>query len=274
MGELINLNPQGGIPDEIARDSEVAAAIATHVAAADPHPQYLNQTEGDGRYRQTATPLTDADIPAAIARDSEVATAINNHLAATNPHPFATKYRPDFGSNEGNSSGFYESPLSSNAPPSISSNWVHLIECRHSNPGNNYALQIAAGFFSQRLYFRSLNNSGSTGWSEIWHEGNFNPSTQTTLSKLITGNCPSAANSNRYASHGLDVSKITGYTFMVLAPSRGWILPESNAFATGQLVYCALTEHSSLGFFILTRSTAESGIILGQPFKILVFYSP
>lgn len=37
MGELINLNPGGTIPDEIARDTEVAAALAAHVAAADPH---------------------------------------------------------------------------------------------------------------------------------------------------------------------------------------------------------------------------------------------
>lgn len=47
MGDLINLNPGGSlvIPDEIARDSEVAAAIAAHVAAANPHPQYLGKTE-------------------------------------------------------------------------------------------------------------------------------------------------------------------------------------------------------------------------------------
>jgi hypothetical protein len=101
MGELINLNPQGGIPDEIARDTEVASAIATHLATTDPHPGYLTQTEGDGRYRQTATPLTDADIPAAIARDAEVTTAINAHLAAADPHPGyltqtegATDFRP------------------------------------------------------------------------------------------------------------------------------------------------------------------------------------
>lgn len=40
MGELINLNPSsiGIIPDEIARDTEVASAIANHASAADPHP--------------------------------------------------------------------------------------------------------------------------------------------------------------------------------------------------------------------------------------------
>ncbi len=38
MGELINLNPQVGIPDEIARDTEVIAAIASHVSASHPFP--------------------------------------------------------------------------------------------------------------------------------------------------------------------------------------------------------------------------------------------
>jgi hypothetical protein len=63
------------------------AAVAAHEGAADPHAQYLTQTEGDGRYRQTATALTDGDIPAGIARDSEVAAAIAAHEGAADPHP-------------------------------------------------------------------------------------------------------------------------------------------------------------------------------------------
>ncbi|WP_293128867.1 hypothetical protein [Microcoleus sp. bin38.metabat.b11b12b14.051] len=89
MGTLSNLNgitePQ--IPASIARDTEVANAIANHVAATDPHPIYLTQAEGDGRYRQSAVALVDADIPAAIARDSEVTSAIASHVAAADPHP-------------------------------------------------------------------------------------------------------------------------------------------------------------------------------------------
>jgi hypothetical protein len=68
------------IPAAIARDTEVvagdaavttafqaadttvasnaAAALAAHVAAADPHPVYLTQTEGDARYAQLSTVLT------------------------------------------------------------------------------------------------------------------------------------------------------------------------------------------------------------------------
>ena len=66
---------------------ELLGAVAAHVAAADPHPGYLTQAEGDGRYRQSATALSDSDIPAGIARDSEVAAAIGAHEAAADPHP-------------------------------------------------------------------------------------------------------------------------------------------------------------------------------------------
>lgn len=92
MGELVNLNPpkaiaDADIPSGIARDPEVTAAINAHLAAADPHAQYLLQAEGDARYRQRATPLADADIPAAIARNAGVAAAVNAHTAAADPHP-------------------------------------------------------------------------------------------------------------------------------------------------------------------------------------------
>ena len=65
----------------------MASAIANHVSATDPHPLYLTQVEGDGRYRQSAAALADADIPAAIARDLEVTSAIASHVNATDPHP-------------------------------------------------------------------------------------------------------------------------------------------------------------------------------------------
>ena len=67
--------------------TELNGAIASHVAAVDPHPIYLTQAEGDGLYRKSATALTDADIPAAIARDTETAAAIASHIGAADPHP-------------------------------------------------------------------------------------------------------------------------------------------------------------------------------------------
>jgi len=67
--------------------SAITAAIDAHEAEADPHPGYLTQAEGDSRYRQSATALSDSDIPAGIARDLEVAAAIGAHEAAADPHP-------------------------------------------------------------------------------------------------------------------------------------------------------------------------------------------
>jgi predicted FMN-binding regulatory protein PaiB len=91
MGKLTNLNPpapitDSDIPAAIARDAEVTAAINAHLTAADPHSQYLLQSEGDARYRQNAVAFTDNDIPATIARDAEVTAAINAHLTAADPH--------------------------------------------------------------------------------------------------------------------------------------------------------------------------------------------
>jgi hypothetical protein len=41
------------IPAAIARDTETTAAITAHVVAADPHPIYLTEAEGDARYLNT-----------------------------------------------------------------------------------------------------------------------------------------------------------------------------------------------------------------------------
>jgi hypothetical protein len=91
--ERVPMDQNGATKDASTQDianlaaAAITAAVAAHESAADPHSQYLTQAEGDGRYRQSATPLTDGDIPAGIARDSEVAAAIGAHEAAADPHP-------------------------------------------------------------------------------------------------------------------------------------------------------------------------------------------
>lgn len=89
MGELIDLNstiPASRIDSAMALDTEYIAADTAHTNAADPHSQYLLQSEGDARYRQNSVALMDSDIPAAIARDSEVTAAVVAHVGATDPH--------------------------------------------------------------------------------------------------------------------------------------------------------------------------------------------
>jgi hypothetical protein len=90
--ERVPMDQAGATKDATTQDianlagAAIGSAVAAHVAAADPHPGYLTQAEGDSRYRQSATALTDGDIPAGIARDSEVTAAIGAHEAAADPH--------------------------------------------------------------------------------------------------------------------------------------------------------------------------------------------
>jgi len=67
QGDIIH---DADIPSTIARDSEVASAIAAHEGASDPHPGYLTQAEGDARYRELTDAVTYSELtskPAALA---------------------------------------------------------------------------------------------------------------------------------------------------------------------------------------------------------------
>lgn len=61
--------------------------VAAHEQKADPHPQYLLQSEGDARYRQSSVAITDAELPSTITRDAEVTAQITAHEAKADPHP-------------------------------------------------------------------------------------------------------------------------------------------------------------------------------------------
>jgi len=94
-----------------------------------------------------------------------------------------TEEQPDAGVGNGSTqSGFFQTSApspSSDWPKAGASysggfdgsgnatSWYHLIDCRHTNSGNNYAMQLAGSFFDQNLYFRKTNGSGSTGWQQI-----------------------------------------------------------------------------------------------------------
>lgn len=73
--------------------------------------------------------------------------------------------------NAGAQSGFYETSTPTNYPPGATS-WWHLIDTRHSNTANNYALQIAGSFFDQELWFRKTNNNAASAWSRILSANN------------------------------------------------------------------------------------------------------
>lgn len=75
-------------------------------------------------------------------------------------------------------SGFYQtsSATTGEAWPVTSNSWYHLLSVTHTNDANYYAMQFAADFFSNTLYYRSSNCGATTGcttgWNKIWHDGN------------------------------------------------------------------------------------------------------
>lgn len=53
--DLSSIVPASQIDPAMASDAEVSSMIANHEAAADPHTQYLLESEGDARYEYSAT---------------------------------------------------------------------------------------------------------------------------------------------------------------------------------------------------------------------------
>jgi hypothetical protein len=68
--------------------------------------------------------------------------------------------------NAGGQSGFYETANPSNYPLGASS-WWHMLDIRHSNNSNNYAMQFSGSFFDQNLFFRKTNNLATQPWTQI-----------------------------------------------------------------------------------------------------------
>ena len=75
-------------------------------------------------------------------------------------------------------SGFYQSNASESGGNAPWSGWMHLINCQHSNTGNNYALQIAASFGNNNTFkIRVTNNNVNNAWRDIIHSGNIGSQT-------------------------------------------------------------------------------------------------
>lgn len=97
-------------------------------------------------------------------------------------------------------SGFFETNAPVNYPAGATS-WWHLIDVRHSNNGNNFALQISGGFFDQDLWFRKTNNNGAQAWSKLLTSSSGwmltgNPGTNDPTAPAVYGTSPIGATEN------------------------------------------------------------------------------
>ena len=105
------------------------------------------------------------------------ATNATNAVNATNAAYSTYASNPSFSSGSITSnpdtritSGFYQQSSPTQAagwPVTAAGGWYHLLSSTHSNVNNYYAMQLAADFYTQNLYYRSTNNSGATAWSKV-----------------------------------------------------------------------------------------------------------
>ena len=283
MGTLTNLNgitePQ--IPAAIARDTEVASAIASHVSAVDPHPTYLTQPEGDGRYRQTATPLVDGDIPATIARDAEFVAADLIHTNLADPHPnLWTRIANAFLTLTGGQTIIKNNPAMSPVSYTASQNSLEIRTTDGSNPILGFH---RAGFSATALYhlgygnnsLRIRNADGFDG--AILHDGNIgervitnrlDDSTTVVRQKLITGTTAATQGGVVQLDMGIATARIQSISLLVLYEPEGLIGPAYSI--TPSFEYMFWTSNSII--FIVNK-LHNSGSILSKPIRVLVTYT-
>ncbi len=142
-----------------------------------------------------------------------------------------TDYR-DNASLQGNAgaiSGFFQTANPMNYPPNeIGSAWWHLLDVRHSQPTNNYSMQLASQFGTKKLYYRELNNIPTTPWSKILMETNGN----TTIDGGVSiGNVrPVALNAGGLSLGNVDVDYTP--TNINYAPSGSTLLLNAKDYTT------------------------------------------
>lgn len=242
MGTLTNLNgitePQ--IPAAIARDAEVAAAIAAHTAAADPHPVYLTQTEGNERYRDYATQIFNT-------------TTKSVGLS--------------FGSIVSNSN---ESGIESRAATTASAAYMIFhrpgIFAIHFGIDTDNKLKVGGWSMGQVSH-------------EIIHDGNIASKTVTRLDdnatvvkqKLVTGTTPTTPGNAISTNLNINPNNILGFTCMVGVDQGGghilWLVPPG--FPSPGYAFTASILAGALN---VRPGSTDSANMLNRPFKALITY--
>jgi hypothetical protein len=175
-----------------------------------------------------------------------------------------TETRNDAGlqGSAGAQSGFFETSAPSPAAdwPTSASSWWHLIDCRHSNTANNYALQIAGSFFDQNLYFRKTNGSATTAWNQILTTATSITQGMTqssaTAETLITGNNTGSYTNGAGAGYtpgtyisvpGLSTTRtVTTGNVVKVSFTAAWEYNEWSSYAPQQVWFRILRDGSAI----------------------------
>jgi hypothetical protein len=106
-------------------------------------------------------------------------------------------------------SGFFQTSAPSPAAnwPTGAGSWWHLIDCRHSNNANNYALQIAGSFWGNDLYYRKTADNPAAPWKMFVSTNNAGNSGQILVSQGA-GNTPAWTNPTAVMVYGNNAQSI------------------------------------------------------------------
>ncbi|RBL93790.1 hypothetical protein [Chitinophaga flava] len=104
----------------------------------------------------------------ALALGSAVAAVAQTQPLVWGEWGSRTEFRNDAGlrGDAGALSGFFQTMTPVNYPAGADS-WWHLLDVRHGNQYNNFAMQFAGSFYDQDLYFRKTNNDPAMPWSKV-----------------------------------------------------------------------------------------------------------
>jgi len=142
-------------------------------------------------------------------------------------------------------SGFFQTSAPTNYYPGAAG-WQHLIESRHTNPANNYALQIAGSFFDQKIYFRKTNNSAATAWNRFtsipgWvTTGSYIDASASTCTNLSTNNGTCGAGTYATWSQGVYVDNGFSRTGPVTVLAAVALLRPIDVTFTSPVYYCCV----------------------------------
>jgi len=153
---------------------------ATHFAGTTDNVDFVIRTNNIERMRATTTGMVGIGTSA-----PGYTLDLNTGTFAFGSSNVRTETRDNAGlqGNAGAQSGFFETVSPTNYPAGASS-WWHLIDVRHSNNGNNYAMQISGSFFDQNLYFRKTSGNPAQAWTQILTTNNLTCGTTNFLPKM------------------------------------------------------------------------------------------
>lgn len=119
--------------------------------------------------------------------------------------------------------------------PLNSGDWQHLIASTHSNVDNYYSMQLAADFFSQRLFYRSTAGNGATAWSEIVHANNVGSFALPISGGVVNG----AVSADYFVSWGSSSARGYAAVFAGDASHSGYVsFNAAGGAARGYIGYC------------------------------------